>query len=63
EKLKTKKEYSLTPKGKTLVPVLVEMILLSAQYNGDLAIPQEFLHKAKTGKDQLVAAITARLDT
>ena len=61
QKLKTKKEYSLTPKGKNLIPVLVEMILWSAKYNNDLAVPQEFIDKASTDKEKLIAGITARL--
>ncbi|MEO1627013.1 MAG: helix-turn-helix domain-containing protein, partial [Bacteroidota bacterium] len=61
EKLRTKKEYSLTQKGKNLVPVLVEMMLWSAKYNDQLAIPQSFLDKAKTDKEQLIKAIAARL--
>lgn len=61
EELKTKKEYSLTQKGKSLVPVLVEMILWSAKYDNNLAVPQEFLNKAKTEKEKLIATITSRL--
>ena len=59
QKLKTKKEYSLTEKGKNLVPILVEMILWSAKYNIDLAVPQEFLEKAKSEKEKLITAITS----
>ena len=64
EKLKTKKEYNLTDKGKRLVPVLVEMIRWSAEYNGDLAVTQSFLDKASdcTGREQLVESITSRID-
>ena len=61
EKLKTKKEYSLTEKGKKLVPVLVEMILWSAQYDNSLAIPQGFVEKAKNAKEEVIATITARI--
>lgn len=62
QKLKTKKEYSLTEKGRSLVPVLVEIILWSAQYDNSLAVPQEFLEKAKTGKEKLIETIISRLD-
>ena len=44
EKLKTKKEYSLTEKGKDLVPVLVEMIVWSAKYNDELAATSRFFN-------------------
>ena len=62
QKLKTKKEYSLTQKGKHLIPVLVEMILWSSKYDPNLAIPPAFLDKAKTEKEKLIATITSRLD-
>lgn len=61
-KLKTKKEYFLTEKGKNLIPVLVEMILWSVQYENDLAVPQEFIDKAKTAKEKLIETLMARLD-
>ena len=62
EELKTKKEYSLTEKGKHLIPVLIEMILWSSKYDNTLDIPQEFLEKAKTNKEKLVKSIISRLD-
>lgn len=61
-KLKTKKQYSLTLKGKNLVPVLVEMILWSAQYDDSLAIPPAFIQKAQTEKEELIKRIIARID-
>ena len=61
EKLKTKKEYSLTQKGKDLVPVLVDMMVWSATYGEDLAITQEFVQKVKTNRDQVITNIMARL--
>ncbi len=62
QKLKTKKEYSLTEKGKNLVPVLVELILWSAKYDNNLAVPREFLDKAKTEKEKLIARIISGID-
>ena len=60
EQLRTKKEYTLTSKGKNLVPILVEMILWSAQYDDSLNVPQSFIDKAKAGKKQeMVDAIMA----
>ncbi len=57
EKLKTKKEYSLTEKGKRLVPVLVEMILWSAEYDESLAVPKEFVEKARKEKAEVIEQI------
>ena len=62
EKLKTRKEYSLTEKGKNLVPVLVEMMVWSAHYRNDLAVPQEFLAKVKTNREGVIEAIVSGLD-
>lgn len=62
EKLKTKKVYSLTEKGKRLVPILVEVILWSAEYDEGLAVPPAFLEKAKTGREALIAAITDSIE-
>ena len=61
QKLKTKKEYSLTQKGKDLVPVLVEIIVWSAQHGNALAVPPEFLERAKTDREKLIEAIYLRL--
>jgi len=61
-KLKTKKEYTLTAKGKDLVPVMVEMMLWSAKYHEGLAVSQAFLTRAKVNREELVHAIVARLD-
>ena len=62
QKLKTKKEYYLTQKGKNLVPVLVELILWSAKYKNDLAVPQEFIDKAKKGREKLIETITSGIN-
>ena len=61
EDLKTKKVYSLTPKGVSLIPVLVEMILWSSEYKDHLAVPKEFLKKAKSNKRALIQMIEKRL--
>lgn len=62
EKLKTKKEYFLTQKGKDLIPVLIEMMVWSAKYKNDLAISEEFLQKVKNDRGQVIENINARLD-
>ena len=62
EKLRTQKEYSLTQKGKDLIPVLVEIILWSAKYKKGLAVTDEFIEKAKKHRQQVIQTIAARLD-
>ncbi|MEM6772623.1 MAG: helix-turn-helix domain-containing protein, partial [Bacteroidota bacterium] len=53
--LRTKKEYTLTEKGKRLVPVLVEMIIWSAAYDETLAVPPAFLEKVARDKAAVIA--------
>ena len=61
-KLKTRKEYSLTQKGKDLIPVLIEMIVWSAKYNQELAVSQDFLIKVKHQRDDVIKTIQSKLD-
>lgn len=62
EKLKTRKEYFLTEKGKDLVPVLVEMMIWSAKYQEGLAVSEEFISKAKSKREEVVRNIQSRVD-
>ena len=62
EPLKTKKEYSLTQKGKDLLPVLVEMMVWSATHQQDLALPADFVTKAKNDRAGLIKAIEAKIN-
>jgi len=62
EKLKTRKAYSLTPKGKDLIPVLVELIVWSDTYHQGLAVSRDFISKANTDREGLIALIRSRLD-
>ncbi len=62
EKLKTKKEYSLTEKGKDLIPLLVDMIVWSNKYQDDLAVSDYFIKRAHEDREGLITTIRARLD-
>lgn len=62
EKLKTQKVYSLTEKGKDLIPIIVEMMLWSNRYQEGMDISLAFLQKAETDKEALIAAIRSNLD-
>lgn len=62
EQLKTKKEYSLTEKGKDLIPVLLDIIVWSNAYQEDLAVSDYFVKRAKEDREGLVATIRARLE-
>ncbi|MCF2873242.1 MULTISPECIES: winged helix-turn-helix transcriptional regulator [unclassified Tenacibaculum] len=62
EKLRTQKVYSLTEKGKDLIPVLVELILWSAKHEEGLAVTDEFVQKATEYRNEVVQNITSNLE-
>lgn len=62
EKLKTKKEYSLTQKGKDLVPVLVEIMAWSAKYDEGLAVPPDFVERVKNSRELVIEKVLSKLD-
>lgn len=62
EKLKTKKEYSLTQKGKDLVPVLVEIMAWSAKYDEHLNVPVGFVEKVKNSRELVIEKVLSKLD-
>lgn len=61
EKHRSKKVYSLTEKGKDLIPVIVEMMLWSASYHNELAISDAFVQKVKTNREEVIATIRANV--
>jgi len=63
EKLKTQKVYSLTPKGRDLIPVIVDITVWSAKYKEGLAVSDYFLKRASEDREGLIATINSRLDT
>ena len=62
EKLRTKKEYLLTEKGKDLIPVLVEMMAWSARHKEALAVPDGFAEKVRTNREAVLEAVYAGLE-
>ncbi|KAB1155149.1 helix-turn-helix transcriptional regulator [Tenacibaculum aiptasiae] len=62
EKLRTQKVYSLTEKGKDLIPVLVELILWSVKHEEGLAVTEEFVQKATEYRNEVVQNITSNLE-
>ena len=61
EKHRSQKVYSLTAKGKELIPVLVEIMVWSSKYDSELAVTPEFLHAASTDREGLIERIRTRL--
>lgn len=54
EKLKTMKTYSLTEKGKALIPILIEIIIWGATYDKDTEAPEEFVQNAKKDREKVI---------
>jgi DNA-binding HxlR family transcriptional regulator len=53
--------YKLTQKGIDLMPVLVEVIMWSAQYDTNTATDPQFVKRAKKDKENLLKEITLHL--
>lgn len=62
EALKTKKEYSMTEKGKDLIPVLIEIIVWSDKHHDDLAVSRDFINKANKDREALISEILLGLN-
>lgn len=62
EKLRTQKEYSLTEKGKDIIPILVEFILWSSKYKEGLAVTDEFIEKATYHRKEVIENLTSNLN-
>lgn len=58
---RSKQIYKLTKKGIDLVPVLVEVIMWSAKYDGDSAVDMKFVKSVKRDRDGLISQISSRL--
>jgi len=54
EKLKTMKTYSLTEKGKALIPILIEIIIWGGTYDKDTGAPKEFLENAINDREKVI---------
>ncbi|MEM9326883.1 MAG: helix-turn-helix domain-containing protein [Bacteroidota bacterium] len=61
EKRKTQKEYFLTQKGKDLIPILLEMMVWSYEYNNELNIDGAFVKKIKTDREAVLQYFLSRL--
>ena len=61
-KLKTRKVYTLTDKGKDLIPVLVDMMAWSAKYHNNLAVPPDFVERVRDHRNVVIEKIKANLE-
>lgn len=63
EKQRTQKVYTLTEKGKDLIPVLIEIILWSSKNKDGLNVSHEFLAKLDKSKDEIIQKIRTSVGT
>ncbi len=61
EQQKTQKVYSLTNKGKDLIPLLVESILWSYKYKSGLNVSAEFVENLRSQKSEVIEDIRANV--
>ncbi|PCI31478.1 MAG: transcriptional regulator [Flavobacteriaceae bacterium] len=62
EKLKTMKTYSLTEKGKALIPILIEIIIWGGTYDKDTEAPKEFLKEALRDRQKVIQSFLDSLE-
>ena len=61
EKQRTQKIYSLTEKGKDLIPILVEIILWSSKHKNGLNVSPEFIKKLKRNRSGVIRSVRANI--
>ena len=60
---KSRIKYSLTKKGIALLPLMVEIIVWSGEYDRDTAAGHYFLTKAKQNREHLLSELTIKLNS
>ncbi|WP_103068535.1 winged helix-turn-helix transcriptional regulator [Aquimarina sediminis] len=62
EKVKTMKKYSLTEKGKSLIPILIDMIIWGGTYDKNTDAPKEFVKKAIEDRKRTIQSFLDSLE-
>ena len=58
---KSRIKYSLTKKGISLLPLMIEIIVWSGEFDKNTAAGQDFLDKAKKEKEVLISELEKKL--
>lgn len=58
---KSRIRYSLTAKGITLLPLMIDMIVWAGQFDGNTAADKEFLIRATENRSEVIAEIENKL--
>lgn len=59
----TRKIYKLTDKSIALVPVLIEIVQWSAQYDPNTGAPKEFIERVKSNREKFISDYTSFLQS
>lgn len=60
--LKNQFIYSVTPKGKSLLPLLIEMTLWGLEYDSESLASKEFIERARNEKTKVVREISRAIE-
>ncbi|MEW8628253.1 MAG: helix-turn-helix domain-containing protein [Candidatus Thiodiazotropha sp.] len=57
-----KKVYELTPSGKDMLPIMLEMIIWSSKYDPNIDTPKKLIKRAKNDRENLIRDLLASID-
>ncbi|MCG8017713.1 MAG: helix-turn-helix transcriptional regulator [Candidatus Thiodiazotropha sp. 'RUGA'] len=57
-----KKVYELTPAGKDMLPIMLEMIVWSSKYDPNIDTPKKLIKRAKNDRENLIRELLARIE-
>lgn len=57
-----KKVYELTPAGKDMLPIMLEMIVWSSKYDPNIDTPKKLIKRAKNDRENLITDLLARIE-
>ncbi|MCG8069377.1 MAG: helix-turn-helix transcriptional regulator [Candidatus Thiodiazotropha taylori] len=57
-----KKVYELTPAGKDMLPIMLEMIVWSSKHDPNIDTPKKLIKRAKNDRENLITDLLARID-
>lgn len=62
KKKQIRKKYSLTQKGKDLIPILIEYIVWSFKYDSETEAGEDFVNEAINNRENLIKGILSSLE-
>jgi len=59
---KSRIKYSLTKKGIAMLPLMIDMIIWSGEFDNETEAPEDFLVKANKSREQLISHLKEKLE-